>query len=137
MAKGLFLSETSFNGTDVTASIALNTSRVYNVVAEGTGCKILYKNLDGSMTSIIVGTLSAANVISNMNANLGAYMNIVELTLASGGSVYVPVDSIYMAMELPNGNSKLLYATSANDSLIQVEVTEDATTIVDTMNDDL
>lgn len=136
MAKGLFLSETSYNGTDVTNSIGLNTSRIFNVTAEGTGCKILYMNLDGSMTAIIVGSQSAANVLTSMNANLGAYMNMITLTLASGGSVYIPVASVYMAMDLPNGNSKLLYATSANDSLIEVEVTEDASTIVDTMNDD-
>lgn len=136
MARGLFLSETSFNGTEVTNSIALNTSRVFNVVSEGTGARILYKNLDGSMTAIIVGSQTAANVLIAMNANLGAYMNMMELTLASGGSVYVPVASVYMAMDLPSGNAKLLYATSANDSLIEVEVTEDASTIVDTMNDD-
>lgn len=137
MAKGLFLSETSYNGAEVSASIALLAARVYNVADEGTGCKILYKNLDGSMTSIIVGSQTAAQVLSDMNANLGSYMNMIELTLATGGSVYVPVDSIYMASELPSGNSLLVYATTANDSLIQVEVTEDASTIVDTMNDDL
>ena len=137
MPKGLFLTETSFNGATVAGSIALLAARVYNVTDEGTGCKILYKNLDGSMTSIIVGSQSAVNVLTSLNANLGAYMNIIELTLASGGSVYVPVDSIYMATELPSGNSLLVYATTANDSLIQVEVTQDASTIVDTMNDDL
>jgi hypothetical protein len=136
MARGLFLSETSYNGTDVTNSIGLNTSRVFNVAAEGTGCKILYKNLDGSMTAIIVGSQTAANVLIALNANLGTYMTMMELTLASGGSVYVPVESVYMAMDLPSGNAKLLYATSANDSLIEVEVTESAADIVNTMNDD-
>ena len=137
MAKGLFLSETSYNGTDVTNSIGLNTSRIFNVTAEGTGAKILYMNLDGSMTAIIVGSQTAAQVLSDMNANLGSYMNMIELTLVSGASVYVPIASIYMAMDLPNGNSKLLYATSANDSLIEVEVTENSSYIVYAMNDDL
>jgi hypothetical protein len=136
MARGLFLSETSYNGTDVTNSIGLNTSRVFNVTAEGTGCKILYKNLDGSMTAIIVGSQTAAAVLIALNENLGTYMNMMELTLASGGSVYVPVESVYMAMDLPSGNAKLLYATSANDSLIEVEVTESAQDIVYRMNDD-
>lgn len=137
MAKGLFLSETSYNGTDVTTSLALNTARVYNVTPEGTGCKVLYKNLDGSMTAIIVGSQTAANVLSAMNANLGSYMNMIELTLASGGSIYVPVASIFMAMELPTGESQLLYATSANDSLNSVVVTQSASYIVYAMNDDL
>lgn len=136
MAKGLFLSETSYNGAEVSTSVALNTARVYSVATEGTGCKILYKNLDGSMTSIIVGSQSLASVVSAINASLGAYMNIVELTLVSGDPIYVPIESIYMASELPSGNSLLVYATTANDSLIQVEVTENATSIAQKMNDD-
>tara|TARA_R110000868_G_scaffold86197_1_gene241787 strand:+ start:948 stop:1358 length:411 start_codon:yes stop_codon:yes gene_type:complete len=136
MAQGLFLSQTSYNGTDVTNSIALNTSRVFNVVAEGTGCRILYKNLDGSMTAIIVGGQTAAAVLTAMNANLGSYMNMITLTLASGGNVYVPVASVYVGLELSNGNTQVLYATSANDSLIEVEVTESAAGIVNKMNDD-
>lgn len=136
MARGLFLSETSYNGTDVTASITLNTARVYNVTSEGTGCKVLYKNLDGSMTAIIVGSQTAAAVLTAMNLNLGSYMNMITLTLASGGSIYVPVASIYMAMQLPSGGCQLLYATSANDSLNSVEVTQSASSIADTMNDD-
>ena len=136
MARGLFLSQTSYNGTDVTNSIALNTSRVFNVVSEGTGAKILYMNLDGSMTAIIVGGQTAAAVLTAMNANLGSYMNMITLTLASGGNVYVPVASVYVGLELSNGNTQVLYATSANDSLIEVEVTESAAGIVNKMNDD-
>lgn len=137
MANGLFVSETSYNGTDVTTSLALNTYRVYNVTAEGTGCKVLYKNLDGSMTAIIVGSETAANVLASMNSNVGANMQMLQLTLASGGSVFVPVSAIYMAIELPTGNCQLLYATSANDSLNSVEVTQSASYIVDYMNDNL
>jgi hypothetical protein len=136
MAKGLLIAQTSYNGATLNStSVVLNTTKINGIAAEGTGSTIYYKNLDGSMVNIVGASDDFALLLEQMNeANA---TDVVMLTLpdaVTGIDFYVPTASIYMASELPSGNCMVVYATSANDSLIQVEVTLTASDFADAMN---
>lgn len=136
MAKGLLIAQKSYNGAiSNQTSVVLNTTKINSIAAEGTGSTIYYKNLDGSMVNIIGAYDDSADLLIAMNAANTSDITMLELPLANVMAyVYVPTSAVYMASELASGNCLLLYSTSANDSLIEVEIGIPAIDLVDAMN---
>lgn len=136
MAKAILTAQTSYNGATLNStSVVLNTTKINGLATNGTGSNIYYKNLDGSMVNIIGSDDIVADLLIAMNQANETDVTMLTLPDAvSGLDFYVPTASMYMASELPNGNCMVVYATSANDSLIQLEVALTAADIVSAMN---
>jgi hypothetical protein len=136
MAKAILTAQTSYNGATLNLTpVVLNTTKINGIAAEGTGSNIYYKNLDGSMVNIIGSDDIVADLLLAMNAANTTDVTMLTLPDAvTGVDFYVPTASMYMASELSSGNCMVVYATSANDSLIQLEVALTASDIADAMN---
>jgi hypothetical protein len=136
MAKAILTAQTSYNGATLNLTpVVLNTTKINGLATEGTGSNIYYKNLDGSMVNIIGSDDIVADLLLAMNAANTTDVTMLTLPDAvTGVDFYVPTASMYMASELSSGNCMVVYATSANDSLIQLEVALTASDIADAMN---